>query len=36
VLIIQMKLQLERAVGQTAAALEHGDGMVKDLLKGHG
>jgi hypothetical protein len=36
VLVIQMELQLEGAVGQTSATLEHGDGVVKDLLKGHG
>jgi hypothetical protein len=36
VLVIQMELQLERAIGQAPPALEHGDGLVKDLLKGHG
>jgi hypothetical protein len=35
-LVIQMKLQLERAVGQAPPALEHRYRVVKDLLKGHG
>src|SRR4029453_5433620 len=35
VLVIQMELQLERAIRQTSAPLEHGHRLVEDLLKGH-
>jgi hypothetical protein len=35
-LIIELELPFERAIGHPAAALEHGDSVVKDLLKGHG
>jgi hypothetical protein len=34
--IVELKLALERAVGQAAAPLEQGDGLVQHLLKGHG
>jgi hypothetical protein len=34
--VIELKLPLEGAVGQAPPALEHGDRVVKDLLKGHG
>jgi hypothetical protein len=30
-----MKLHLKRAVGQAPPALEHGDRVVEDFLKGH-
>src|SRR5262249_16781597 len=33
--VIQMKGQLERAIRQAAAALEHSHRVVEDLLKGH-
>jgi hypothetical protein len=33
--VIQMELPLEGAIGHTAAALEHGDGLVQDFCKGH-
>jgi hypothetical protein len=35
-LLIQMELELERTVGHASTALEHGDRLVEDLLKGHG
>ena len=35
-LLIQMELERERAVGHASTALEHGDRLVEDLLKGHG
>ena len=34
--IIELELSLERTVGQAAAPLEQGDGLVQHLLKGHG
>jgi len=34
-LLIEMKLEHERAVGHTPAALQHGNRLVEDLLKGH-
>src|SRR5215813_4301480 len=34
--IIELKLSLERAVGQAPPALEHGYRLVEDLFKGHG
>jgi hypothetical protein len=33
--IIELELPLEGAIGQTPPALEHGDCLVQDLLKGH-
>jgi len=33
--VIQVELALEGAIGQAPPALEHGDRLVKDLLKGH-
>ena len=34
--IVQLELPLERAIGHPAATLEHGQGLVENLLKGHG
>ena len=34
--IVELELTLERAIGQAAAPLEQGDGLVQHLLKGHG
>src|SRR6516165_3233775 len=33
--IVELKLPLEGAIGQAPPALEHGDRLVEDLLKGH-
>jgi hypothetical protein len=33
--LIKMKLERERAIGHTPAALEHRSRLVEDLLKGH-
>ena len=34
--IVELKLALEGTIRHTAPALEHGDRLVEDLLKGHG
>jgi hypothetical protein len=33
--VIELELPLEGAIGQASPALEHGDRLVQDLLKGH-
>jgi hypothetical protein len=33
--VVELELPLEGAVGQAPAALEHGNRLVEDLLKGH-
>ena len=33
--VVELELPLERAVGQAAPPLEHGDRLVEDFLKGH-
>src|SRR5262249_8906828 len=33
--IIELELALEGAIGQAPPALQHGYGLIKDLLKGH-
>ena len=33
--VIELELALEGPIGQAPAALEHGDRLVEDLLKGH-
>jgi hypothetical protein len=34
--VVELKLSLERAVGQAPPALKPGDGVVENLLTGHG
>src|SRR5215471_7184057 len=34
--VVELKLALEGTIRHTAPALEHGDRLVEDLLKGHG
>src|SRR2546430_17526947 len=36
VCLVELELQLEGAIGQAAAPLEQGDGLIQYLLKGHG
>ena len=33
--VVELELPLKGAVGQASTPLEHGDGVVEDLLKGH-
>jgi hypothetical protein len=33
--VIELELPLEGAIGQAPPALEHGNRLVEDLLKGH-
>jgi hypothetical protein len=34
-LIIELELPLKRAIRDSSSPLDHGQGLVKDLLKGH-
>ena len=34
--IVQLELDLERALGDTSATLQHLQGLLQDLVKGHG
>src|SRR5688572_25944097 len=36
VVVVELELELERAKGHPPAALQHGQGVVEDLLEGHG
>ena len=35
IVVVEVELALERAIGHAPTALEHGDRLVEDLLKGH-
>jgi hypothetical protein len=35
VLVIELEMQLEGAIGQASTPLEHNDRVVKDLFEGH-
>jgi hypothetical protein len=36
VVVVELELELEGAKGHPSAALQHGKGLVEDLLEGHG